>query len=92
MRRWWVVPIGVIAFSLSMAGGARAGGNPFIVEPEQPAFTASFALRYWDGMGSVGNSLYGFSRDMLVARLTYSGLQSHSAEASDASITPAACS
>lgn len=59
---------------------ARAGGNPFVVETEKPAFTAPFAARYWYGMGSVSKDLYGLTRDTLNSRLTYSGLQSHSAE------------
>jgi hypothetical protein len=71
----------MVAFGLSIAGSARAGGNPFIVEPEKPAFTSSFALRYWYGMGSVSKDLYGLTRSTLNSRLTYSGLQSHSAEA-----------
>jgi hypothetical protein len=75
-----MLPIGVLAFGLSIAGGAHAGGNPFIVEPEQPAFTASFAARYWYGMGSAGKDLYGLTRATLNSRLTYDGLQSHSAE------------
>jgi hypothetical protein len=59
---------------------ARAGGNPFVVETEKPAFTAPFAARYWYGMGSVSKDLYGLTRDTLNSRLRYSGLQSHSAE------------
>jgi hypothetical protein len=77
MRRWWI-PIGLVAFGLSVTGGARAQ-NPFIVEPEKPAFTATFAARYWYGMGSVSKDLYS-TRGPLNSRLTYSGLQSHSAE------------
>ena len=77
MRRW-IVPIGLLAIGLSTVA-ARAG-NPFIVEPEKPAFSASFAARYWYGMGDVSKDLYGFTRDMLVSRLTYDGLQSHSCE------------
>jgi len=38
-------------------------------------------MRYWYGMGSTSKNLYGFTRDMLVSRLSYTGLQSHSAEA-----------
>ena len=79
MRRW-IISIGALAFGLSIASNAHAQSNPFVIEPEKPAFTASFAARYWYGMGNTSKDLYGFTRDMLVSRLTYSGLQSHSAE------------
>jgi hypothetical protein len=78
MRRW-IILFGALTFGLSIAHGAQAA-NPFIIEPEKPAFTASFAARYWYGMGNTSKDLYGFTRDTLNSRLTYSGLQSHSAE------------
>lgn len=78
MRRW-IISFGALTFGLSIAPGAHAG-NPFFVEAEKPAFTASFAARYWYGMGNTSKDLYGFTRDTLNSRLTYSGLQSHSAE------------
>jgi len=55
--------------------------DPFIIEQEPSAFTASFALRYWYGMGSTSKDLYGFARDTLNSRLSFTGLQSHSLEA-----------
>jgi hypothetical protein len=79
MRRW-IIQIGLFMLALSLAGGAHAGGNPFIIEPEKPAFTASFAARYWYGMGNVSKDLYGLTRDTLNSRLTYDGMQSHSVE------------
>jgi len=78
MRRW-IVLLGALAFGLPIASRAQAQ-NPFIIEPEKPAFTASFAARYWYGMGDTAKDLYGFTRATLNSRLTYSGLQSHSAE------------
>jgi outer membrane protease len=79
MRRW-IIQIGLLTFALSLAGGARAGGNPFIIEPVKPAFSATFAARYWYGMGNESKDLYGLTRDTLNSRLTYDGLQSHSLE------------
>lgn len=64
-----------------LAGGiGAAAANPFILEPEKPAFTATVGGRYWYGMGSTSKDLYGLTRDTLNSRLTYSGLQSHSLE------------
>jgi len=72
--------VAVLAFALA---SAPAHGNPFIIETDQPdlQFQSVFALRYWYGMGSTGKDLYGVTRDTLVSRLTYDGLQSHSLEA-----------
>jgi hypothetical protein len=77
--RQWVVSIGVLAAGIAAATNAHAG-NLFIIEPERPAFSASFAARYWYGMGSVRKDLYGLTRDTLNSRLTYDGIQSHSLE------------
>ncbi len=57
-----------------------AAANPFLIEAEPPAYTSSFALRYWYGMGSASKDLYGLTRDTLNSRLTYDGMRSHSAE------------
>lgn len=67
--------------ALSGAGVSAAAANPFIIEAEKPAFTATFAMRYWYGMGSTSKDLYGATRDTLNSRLGYTGLQSHAAEA-----------
>ncbi|HXD45052.1 MAG TPA: omptin family outer membrane protease [Pseudolabrys sp.] len=72
--------IAVTAAALS-AGAHASAANPFIIEAEKPAFTTTFALRYWYGMGSTSKDLYGLTRDTLNSRLSYTGLQSHSAEA-----------
>jgi hypothetical protein len=71
---------GVVALGLA-ATYAPAAANPFLIESEAPAFTSSFALRYWYGMGSTSKDLYGLTRATLNSRLTYDGMQSHSAEA-----------
>ena len=63
-----------------IGGQCAAVANPFIIEAEQPAFTTKLAVRYWYGMGSTSKNLYGFTRDMLVSRLSYTGLQTHTAE------------
>lgn len=73
--------IALTAATLS-AGAHASAANPFIIEAEKPAFTTTFALRYWYGMGSTSKDLYGLTRDTLNSRLSYTGLQSHSAEAS----------
>lgn len=65
---------------LCAASGMPAAANPFIVEKDPTEFTSSFALRYWYGFGSTSKDLYGFTRDDLVSRLSYTGLQSHSLE------------
>ncbi len=65
---------------LCVAAGSCAAANPFIIEQEPSEFTSSFALRYWYGLGSTSKSLYGFTRDELLSRLSYTGLQSHSLE------------
>lgn len=66
---------------LGAATGAAAAGNPFIIEKNDPTeFTSSFALRYWYGFGSTSKDLYGFTRDELISRLSYTGMQSHSLE------------
>ena len=70
---------GMVALGLAAASSPSAA-NPFLIEPEAPAFTSTFAMRYWYGLGSVSKDLYGLSRDTLNSRLTYSGLQSHSLE------------
>ena len=65
---------------LCAAAGSAAAADPFILTTETAQFTSSFALRYWYGLGNTSKSLYGFSRDDLVSRLSYTGLQSHSLE------------
>jgi outer membrane protease len=57
-----------------------SAANPFLIEPEAPVFTSSFAMRYWYGMGDASKDLYGLTRATLNSRLTYDGLQSHSLE------------
>lgn len=71
---------GIVALGLA-AACAPSVANPFLIEPAAPAFSSSFALRYWYGMGSTSKDLYGLTRDTLNSRLTYDGMQSHSAEA-----------
>jgi hypothetical protein len=70
---------GLLGFCFLASSPAAA--DPFIIEQEPSTFTASFALRYWYGMGSTSKDLYGFTRDTLNSRLSYTGLQSHSLEA-----------
>lgn len=65
---------------LMAASVLPAAANPFLIEAEPPAFTSSFGLRYWYGMGSTSKNLYGLARDELNSRLTYDGMRSHSAE------------
>ena len=74
--------IGLLGLGATVLGpaGARATDNPFLLTPDTPAYTATFAARYWYGMGSTSKDLYGSTRDTLNSRLTYSGLQSHSLE------------
>jgi len=60
--------------------GSAAAADPFILTTETAQFTSSFALRYWYGLGNTSKDLYGFTRNDLVSRLTYSGMQSHSLE------------
>lgn len=73
--------IAALAAAVLAAGAHAAAANPFIVEPVKPAFSATFAMRYWYAMGSTGKDLYGLTRDVLNSRLSYTGLQSHTAEA-----------
>lgn len=73
------VPL-VSLVALCAVAASPAVANPFIVEQEPSAFTSSFALRYWYGLGDTSKDLYGFTRDDLVSRLSYTGLQSHSLE------------
>lgn len=71
---------GVAGLLLALAS-APAAANPFIIEAAPTAsFTASFALRYWYGMGSTGKDLYDTTGSTLVSRLTYDGLQTHALE------------
>ena|SRR5690242_19589172 len=65
---------------LLCASVTATSANPFIIEQDPSEFTSSFALRYWYGLGSTRKDLYGFSRDDLVSRLSYTGVQSHSVE------------
>src|SRR5512139_3053926 len=60
-----------------------ASAKPFIIEAPAPdaQFQSVFGLRYWYGLGSTSKDLYGFTRDTLLSRLTYDGMQSHSLEA-----------
>ena len=67
-------------WGLCAAVGSAAAADPFILTTETSQFTSSFALRYWYGLGSTSKDLYGFSRDELVSRLSYTGMQSHSLE------------
>jgi outer membrane protease len=70
-----------VLLGLCAIAGSPSAASPFLVEQEPAAFTSSFAMRYWYGMGSTSKDLYGFTRDTLNSRLTYDGLQSHSIEA-----------
>ncbi|HZP70576.1 MAG TPA: hypothetical protein VFB29_11595 [Pseudolabrys sp.] len=65
---------------LGVPAGTAASANPFIIEKDPTEFTSSFAARYWYGFGSTSKTLYGFTRDELVSRLSYTGLHSHSLE------------
>jgi hypothetical protein len=71
---------GILALGLA-AAGSPSSANPFLITEEPPAFTSTFAMRYWYGMGGASKDLYGLTRSTLNSRLTYSGLQSHSLEA-----------
>lgn len=73
----------LIALTAALLAAAKpaAAANPFIIEAEQPAYTATFAMRYWYGMGSTSKDLYGLTRDTLNSRLSYTDLQTHTAEA-----------
>jgi len=77
--RLWAWGVGVMAIGIAVATGAHAR-NLFIIEPEQPAFSASVAARYWYGMGNVSKDLYGLTRDTLNSQLTYDGVQAHALE------------
>jgi hypothetical protein len=70
----------IITLATALFAAGAAAANPFIIEPDKPPFTASVSVRYWYGMGHTSKDLYGFSRDMLVSRLSYTDLQTHSAE------------
>jgi hypothetical protein len=71
----------ILIIALLTAGSILpASANPFLIEAEPPAFTSTFALRYWYGMGSTSKDLYGLTRATLNSRLTYDGMRSHSAE------------
>lgn len=78
LKRAAIIALTTAALS---AGAHASADNPFIIEAEKPAFTTTFALRYWYGMGSTSKDLYGLTRDTLNSRLSYTGLQSHTAEA-----------
>jgi hypothetical protein len=65
---------------LGAATGTSAAGNAFIIEKDPTEFTSSFGLRYWYGFGSTSKDLYGFTRDELVSRLSYTAIRSHSLE------------
>lgn len=70
-----------VAGLLLALASAPASANPFIIEATPTtSFTASFALRYWYGMGSTGKDLYDTTGSILVSRLTYDDLQTHSVE------------
>lgn len=73
----------IIALSAAalISGLSAAAANPFIIEAEQPSFTTTLSARYWYGMGSTSKNLYGLSRDLLNSRLSYTDLQTHTAEA-----------
>jgi hypothetical protein len=71
----WILALGLAA------AGSPSAANPFLIEAEAPAFTSSFAMRYWYGLGSTSKDLYGLTRATLNSRLTYDGMQSHSLEA-----------
>ena len=59
---------------LGAATGTSAAGNAFIIEKDPSEFTSSFALQYWYGFGNTSKDLYGFTRDELVSRLSYTGM------------------
>jgi outer membrane protease len=70
-----------LAAAIFAAGTHASRANPFIIEAEQPSFTATVGGRYWYGMGSTSKDLYGATRDTLNSRLSYTGVQTHSLEA-----------
>lgn len=70
-----------LATAIFAAAAHASAANPFIIEAEQPSFTATFGARYWYGMGSTSKDLYGATRDTLNSRLSYTGVQTHSLEA-----------
>lgn len=70
----------MIATSLTLAS-APTLANPFIIEttPEQQ-FQSTFGLRYWYGIGNTSKNLYNAAGNVLISRLTYDRMQSHSLE------------
>jgi hypothetical protein len=45
-----------------------------------PAFQGELGLRYWMNFGQTAKNLYNIAGNAMVSRLTYDGLQGHSAE------------
>jgi len=71
--------VGLIAVGLAVLL-SPAAANPFLIEAQPPVATATFALRYWYGMGSSSKDLFNSSGSQLLSRLTYDGWRTHSAE------------
>jgi outer membrane protease len=70
----WILALGLAA------AGSPSAANPFLITEQAPAFTSSFAMRYWYGLGSASKDLYNASGSQLISRLTYDDQQTHSVE------------
>jgi len=70
---------GILALGLASISSPSLA-NPFLITPELPAFTSTFAMRYWYGLGSAGKDLYDASGSLLISRLTYDDMQTHTLE------------
>lgn len=70
---------GILALGLASISSPSLA-NPFLITPEPPAFTSTFAMRYWYGLGSAGKDLYDASGSLLISRLTYDDMQTHTLE------------
>ena len=70
---------GILALGLASISSPSLA-NPFLITPEPPAFTSTFAMRYWYGLGSTGKDLYDASGSLLISRLTYDDMQTHTLE------------
>jgi hypothetical protein len=73
------IRLAAVALSLSFAGGdAIAQDKPDARIDD--AFSAAFGIRYWFSTGQTSKDLYDTTGTVLVSRLTYDGLNTHSGE------------
>ena len=78
--RTTIITMAWLVALVSLDAGAPAAANPFLIEASPYKTTATFALRYWSGIGSTSKDLYNLSGSLLVSRLTYDGWRTHAAE------------